>query len=203
MKRKVVDGLVNFVKKYEELDEVKTAEIRYAFEGIYLDVTKFILIGTLAILLDIFKEMVTTLLLYNILRTYGFGLHATKTSYCIISSILLFIVGPYIINLLTLAKNIKILVALICIIFLYKNAPADTIKRPLIHEKRRKKYKFLTVSLACLLTVSLFFVKDNFISNAIMYSMVVETLLVSPFVYHLFKLPYANYKTYVAKSCSV
>ena len=104
MKKCVLDFCINSIKKNcdNKYNDEKIAEIRYGLEAIYLTITKVIIIWTIAILLNIFKEMIILMLLYNLLRMTGFGIHAKKSWMCLISSSIIFLGCPF------LAMYIKI-----------------------------------------------------------------------------------------------
>ena len=59
-------SMANIKKYYPEYDEVKLAELKYGLEGIYLSITKFIVITSLSIILGIFFEMIIMLIVFNI-----------------------------------------------------------------------------------------------------------------------------------------
>ena len=83
------------------------------------------------------KEVIMLLLTYNIIRSQAFGLHASKSIYCLISSILFFVGGAYICKYIIIPYKLMIILSLICNILLILYAPADTHKKPLINKKRR------------------------------------------------------------------
>ena len=75
-------------------------------------------------------------------------------------------------------------------------APADTVKRPLINKKKRKMYKILSV-ITALIFISLIFIVDNFlIKNILIFALILESILILPITYKIFKLPYRNYLNY-------
>ena len=117
--------------------EEKLEEIRYGLESIYLTYTKIFLIFVLAYFLGIIKETLLLLVTYNIIRTFAFGIHATKSIYCLITSLMLFIGGVYVVKYMSLNIYVKAIISIILLICIYKYAPADTYKRPLINERKR------------------------------------------------------------------
>ena len=88
-------------------------------------------------------------------------------------------------------------ISVVCLINFLLYAPADTVKRPLIHKKRRLLYKVCTVLIASLYTVLIFITKDTFLQNSLASAMLIEGALINPYIYKLFNLPYNNYKNYV------
>ena len=159
--------------------------------------SKVIIILALSIILGIFKEVVIFLALFNIIRSTAFGLHATKSYICLISSTLIFISIPYLCLYISINLYIKSLISILCILYIYKYAPSDTVKRPIVSKKRRFIYKSLSTIISIIYAFISLLIRNNFISNALLFSLIVECLMISPLVYTIFKLPYNNYITFL------
>ncbi len=202
MKKKVLDYCINSIRNRNDnkYDEIKLAEIRYGLEAIYLTFFKMIIIFIVALILGIFKEMIIIMLLYNILRTTGGGIHATKSWICLVSSLIVFIGIPYIAINIIFPFEIKILICSLCVIAFFMYAPADTKKRPIIKAIRRKKLKIVTVITSLIYTFLCLYIDNIFLSNALMLSMIIQSVLILPVTYSIFKLPYNNYKNYVVQN---
>ncbi len=182
---------------YPDYDNDKLDEIRYGLEATYLSITKLVVILGISLLLGIFKESVILLVLFNFLRLTGFGLHATKSWMCWVSSSITFLLVPFFCKSLVLPNYVLVAISVVCLINFLLYAPADTVKRPLIHKKRRLLYKVCTVLIASLYTVLIFITKDTFLQNSLASAMLIEGALINPYIYKLFNLPYNNYKNYV------
>lgn len=182
MKNKIINLSLNLIeKKIQDISYIELMEIKYGLECIYITLTKFILISILAYLLNIFTEMVLLLIFFNILRTTGFGHHASKSSTCIISSIIVFICFPIIAKILVIPLIFKYILGIIGTIMIILYSPADTLKHPIISKKRRIIYKFLT-SFNCIVLVILSLIINNeVISNLIIFGIYIEVLLILPF----------------------
>lgn len=188
-------SLMNIKKYYPDYDEQKLDEIRYGLEGIYLSLTKLIVISLLSIILNIFYEMIIMLICFNILRTTGFGIHAKKSSQCWISSIIMFIFFPFISKYFVISKTAHILLSILLLLLILLYAPADTYKRPLIKKKKRIIYKIITTINALILIIISFYTNST-ITNLILCGILIEVVLTNPITYKIFHLPYQNYKTY-------
>lgn len=197
MKKFILDKCMNIIKENKNYDKTKLAEIKYGLEGLYLTITKLIVITTIAILLKITKEYIIFLLIYTIMRTPSFGIHAKKSWICLISSTISFIGIPLIAINIKLNTITKIIIGLISIIGILLFSPADTHKRPIVNKKRRMIYKTLSTIIATTYIILSIIIKDNFISNAFFYATILQNILISPITYKLFKMPYNNYKTYL------
>ena len=199
MRSKIINSIMEQIKKYNNFDDIKLQEIKYGLETVYLTIVKTIIFIILAILLKTIKELLLFMLFYGIIRLTGFGVHAKKSLHCWISSILIFVIIPILIKYVTLNNYVIYLISIISIIILAIYAPADTPKRPLINKKKRIIYKVLTtlISLGYLITITL--IKNKIIINTLLYSLLLECFLVTPFIYKLFGVSYKNYKNYKRK----
>lgn len=197
MKNKFLNYAINTIHiNNPSYNDTKLAEIRYGLEGIYLSITKLIIIFLLAILLNILKEMIFMLIIFNILRTTGFGLHATKSWICLVSSSVIFLGGPLLAKIIIINNLLKTILSITSVILIYKYAPADTKKRPLIKEKKRTIYKFITTIKCIILNIFIIFIKNNIITNLIILGIYTEVIVILPKTYKLFNMPYDNYKNY-------
>lgn len=183
-------------KKDDNYDDEQLAIIRYGLESIYILITKTIFIFSVAILLNIFKEVLIFTLFYNLIRTTSFGLHATKSWICTVASTLIFITIPYLCLIYEINIYIRAFIGIIAIILIFKNAPADTYKRPIVSKKRRDKFKFISTIISILMVMTSLFIENTFIHNALILSLTVQCFMVSPTIYKIFNLPFDNYKTY-------
>ena len=188
-------SMANITKYYPEYDEVKLAELKYGLEGIYLSITKFIVITSLSIILGIFFEMIIMLIVFNILRATGFGVHAKKSIDCWISSTIIFLLFPWISKFITIPIWLHIIISIILISLISIYAPADTKKRPLINKKKRLTFKFITI-INTLILIIISFLTEPLITNLILFGILTETIMINPIIYKMWGLPYRNYKNY-------
>lgn len=199
MKKYLIQKSLQLIKENDSsISNTKLEEIEYGLVGIYLTVTKIAVILLLAWLLNIIKEVFIFMVIFNIIRTCSFGLHATKSWICLLSSILIFILIPTICTNITLPDFWKWIISMITIIFIYKNSPADTYKRPIVNPIRRKVYKLLSTMIATIFGILALCIHNDFYSNCFIFAPIVQCFLISPMIYKLFNLPYDNYKTYLA-----
>lgn len=201
MKKFVLDKSISIIqKKYPEYDDKKLAAIRYGLEGTYLTITKAIIIFIIAYFIGILKELIILLLLFNIIRSVSFGLHAKNSIVCLISSTIIFIGCPLICKYLVIADTLKIIISIPIIILIAIFSPADTEKRPIISKKRRLVYKILSTIISIIYMVLNIYIKINFICNALIISLLIQIFLINPISYKLFGVSYNNYKRYHKKS---
>ena len=200
MKKKILNHCMKVVKnKYPEYDEDKLEIINYGLESIYLTFTKIIIIFVLAIILNIWKEVLLLLAFYNLIRVSAFGMHAKKSIHCLIISLTLFIGGAYLCRYLVIPLILKVVLSIICIVLIAKYAPADTEKRPIINKKLRRKYKIISVIISGIFAIAIVLLSDKNISNYLLLGMIEATIMLLPITYRIFDLPYDNYKKYLSE----
>ena len=95
LKEMFLDHSVSFLMKYQKYSDDELERLRYGLEGLYLTLTKLVVIVGLSFILHIFKEVIAILALFNIIRYFGFGIHAKRSIECLITSLIFFIVIPY------------------------------------------------------------------------------------------------------------
>ena len=196
IKNFVINNSMNLIIRLNKYSEEQLEEIKYGLETIYLLITKFIVVFTISIILNLWKETLTLLLLFNLLRVTAFGIHASKSIYCWISSIISFLLIPYISKYYILPNWFFIITSSLCIILFILYAPADTIKRPLINAKKRKNFKIITIFTSIIYTFLIFIINNSIVKNLIIFAMILQVILILPITYKIFKLPYNNYKNY-------
>lgn len=184
------------VKQYPKYSKDKVDEIMYGVEGIYLTITKTIIISLIALILGVFKELIFLLISFNFIRLFAFGMHANKSWVCLIFSSVVFISGAYLCKILIIPKNILITLFLIVLLIISIYAPSDTVKRPLIKKKRRIIFKILSIAVVIIYFILTLIIKNNLFINAIIIGLIIECILILPTTYMIFKMPYKNYKSY-------
>ena len=195
MKEAFLNHTMDFIASNQKnLTEEDKEKLHYGLEGLYMSITKLIVIFILALLLVFIKEFVITLIFFNIIRFPGFGYHASKSIVCLISSTLLILGLPYFFNNIEVGINVKIILCIISVITFIICAPADTWKRPLTNKKKRIIRKVCACILAVIYSVLIIAFNGNEISNLLMSALLIETVLISPIMYLIFKEPYMNYK---------
>lgn len=194
MKEVVLTKSINFISQYKEYSDDELEQISYGLEGLYLTITKLVIIVLMSIILNIFKEVMIILVLFNIIRYFGFGIHAKKSSECLLSSIFCFIILPYFLLSIKLDNTANLIIGIICTINFLLFAPADTVKRPLKNKKKRMIRKTLTTITGIIfIAISMIF-EGSSISTLFIASVIIETIMINPITYLILRQPYNNYK---------
>lgn len=190
---------MNNITRYYDYDDSKLKIIRYGLASLYLFITKVIVTFLLAYILGLFYTLLKLMAFYTLIRLTAFGVHAKKSIHCWIASLSMFLLIPYLCEVLVINPYVRTTIAVICVALLAIYAPADTEKRPLIHKKKRMVYKFITIITSLTLTISLFFITDNILNNCVLFGLVLGAFVVLPITYKMFGVNYNNYKNYKKK----
>ena len=195
MKEAFLNHTMNFIaSNQKDLNQEDKEKLAYGLEGLYMSITKLVIIFLIAFLLGFIKEFIITLIFFNIIRFPGFGFHASKSIVCLISSTLLILGLPYLFTNIEVSLTIKIILCIVSVITFIICAPADTQKRPLTNKKKRIIRKIAASSLAVIYSILIIVFNGYEISNLLMAALLIETILISPIMYLMFKEPYRNYK---------
>lgn len=197
MKKKFIDSSIKLISEYRELVNDDEKKLRYGLEGLYLTITKVVIILLVSLFLQIFKEVVIVLILFNIIRFTGFGFHAEKSSQCLIISLLQFVFLPFLLINFSISKLTLIIICSLCIFNYLLFAPADTVKRPLPNKRKRLIRKVSTIAIGLFYSLLIFINPNSFLTPLFISALIIQAIVINPLIYKIFNQPYNNYKNYV------
>lgn len=197
MKKRFLNKIRIAIKKqYPNYNDDKIDEIMYGIEGLYLSVTKMVIIFTLSFILGIFKELICLLIAFNFIRFFAFGMHASKSYICLIFSSLVFIIFAFLCKYVVLPKYVLYILYLLALVIISIYAPADTVKRPLIKKRKRIRFKIFSIMVVIIYFILTLIFKNNLFINSLIFGLLIECILINPITYKVFKMPYKNYIKY-------
>lgn len=190
------DKVMPFLKKYNTYTSKDKAAVMYGLEGLYILITKTIVITIISIILCITIEMYIFLIAYGLLRLCAGGAHLNNSIECTVISALIFIGVTYLCIYTDIDISYRVIIAGISICTFVLYSPADTEKKPLIRANDRIKKKINSLFLCYIYLIILFIVKETFILNVLTYSLLLEAFMITTLSYRLFRQPYNNYIKY-------
>ena len=198
MRDYIVGGSLNLIKKDNpDYSDEKLEILEYGLTGLYIFISKSIVIFTIAYFLGILKELIIFMLIYNLIRSVSFGMHANSSTGCLIASTVSFLSATYLCKNFIIPIGFKVIFGIISIIYVYLHSPADTEKRPIISPKRRLIYKLLSTLVAFIMVICSIVLDDVVISNSCIVGLLIQCFMISPFAYKLTGQKYDNYKDYL------
>ena len=196
MKEKFINSSINFIYKYQECDDLKLKRLKYGLEGIYSLIVKISVVILISIITKTLTETLLFILFYAGIRTFSFGWHAKSNIACWITTLLIYNVILYFIINIDYPIYIGYIILGISLISMLLWAPADTPKRPLIRKKQRLKSKILSITVLVLYAVIYVTINSNPLKNIILYSLLIQTILINPITYKITNTRFNNYKYY-------
>ena len=194
MKQLFLENSMNFICKYQSISDYDKKKVKYGLEGLYLTITKMVLLTILALLLNMFKEFILVVVFFNVIRYTGFGFHAEKSYQCLLFSTFNFIAIPFLLLHIQLSNFFVYTICAICIFHYLLFAPADTKKRPLSNKRKRIIRKIITVMIGFIYTLMIILLNNTYWTSIILSTMIIQAIIISPLIYRLFNQPYNNYK---------
>ena len=196
MKKKFINYSLNYIESKKALSSLDKKKLKYGLEGFYNLFTKVIVLVTLAIIFNLLKELLLLIIIYSFLRLYGFGIHAQKSWQCWLTTIPIYIGGCFFIKYGTISNNIILIIWLFSFISFLLFAPADTESRPLIRKNKRIRAKILSLLIVIILYLINYYYPNKELLNASLYALIMQSIVMNPITYKLFKAPYNNYKVF-------
>ena len=194
MKQLFLENSMNFICKYQSISDYDKKKVKYGLEGLYLTITKMIILTVLALMLNMFKEFILVVVFFNVIRYTGFGFHAEKSYQCLLFSTFNFIAIPFLLLHIQLSNFFVYIICAICIFHYLLFAPADTKKRPLSNKRKRIIRKIVTVMIGFIYTLMITLLNNAYWTSIILSAMIIQSIIISPIIYRLFHQPYNNYK---------
>ena len=190
------DKAMIFLKKYNTYSKKDEMLAHYGLETIYILITKTIFITILSILFGILKEVYLFIIFFGLLRLYSSGMHMKKGIHCTIISTICLLGFPYLSINTSFKYGVKLIIIGISIICFTLYSPADTYKKPLINVKKRKILKIKSIIVLFIYAILTLYIRNSFISSIIIYSIILQVILILPITYKIFNMPYNNYLNY-------
>lgn len=186
-----------------EIDDERAEIISYGLQLLIGEVPKMFITLIVAYIFGILKFTVIMVLVLMPYRAFSGGFHLHTHIGCIISTTLYYCCIPKISIYFYFNSQTKLIFVLCALIFgiiiIKRYAPADTENVPILQEKERKQKKILSYITYILgLTIALF-IKDNVVSNIIIFGYIMQTLMITPIAYKLTKNKY-GYEVYNDKT---
>ena len=197
---KITEFLTNKIRKeMPEIDDERAEIINYGLQILLGEVPKTFIMLAIAYLLGVFKLSLITFLILLSYRGFSGGFHLKTHIGCIISTCSFYcgtaLLAKYIV-LGNIAKYISIiLLTIFGIIMIKLYAPADTEDVPIISKRVRKQKQILSYISFIIGLVIAAVIKDNTISNIIIFGYLMQTCMITRLAYKLTNNKY-GYEVY-------
>ena len=186
-------------KENPEIDDEKSEIISYGLQLLIGEIPKMLITLLVSYILGILRLTIIMVLIIMPFRAFSGGFHLHTHIGCIISTTMYYCGIPKI-SIFTYFNNQTKIIFVLCalifgIIILKKYAPADTENVPILQEKARKQKKILSYITYTLGLIIALIIKDNVVSNIIIFGYLTQTLMITPLAYKITKNKY-GYEVY-------
>ena len=203
MIEKITQTLTNKIRKeMPEIDEERAEAINFGLQIIIGEFPKTFTMLGIAYLLGVLKLTIITFVILIPYRMFSGGFHLKTHIGCIIST------SAFYSGVALIAKNLILtdlakysIIALVFgfgIIMIKLYAPADTENVPILSKKVRKQKQVLSYVVFTIGLIIALFIKDNVISNIIIFGYLVQTFSITRFAYKLTNNKY-GYEVYASE----
>lgn len=186
-------------KQMPEIDDEKAEVLTYGMQLIIGEIPKMLLLFVLGFVLGIGWYTVFAYIVLVPYRSASGGFHLKSHLGCVIGSSVFYYGVIYLSKFLVLDMIQKYILAFIALIFgvimvsLY--APADTENIPILSKKERKRKKILSYITLILTLLAGVIIQDQIISNILIISVIVQTIMITRVAYILTNNKY-GYEVY-------
>lgn len=187
---KITQSLTNKIRKeMPEVDDEKAEVINYGLQILIGEVPKFFIMFFIAYILGVLKLSLFTFLILLPYRAVSGGFHLKTHIGCIISTCTFYCGVAFLSKSIILDDIVKyvfiIAVGVFGIIMIKLYAPADTENVPILSHNERKKKQMLSYFFFIGGLLISIFIKNNIISNMIIFGYLAQTCMITRFAYKI------------------
>lgn len=194
--RKFADKMMPFLEKYNNYTDKEKIVAHYGLETLYILVTKMFLIIIMSFIFGIFYETLIFCIIHSILRANAGGIHLKSGIACTFFSLTTFLGTTFFSIYVPIKGYLAGFVFIISFYLFLKYSPADTNKKPIIGAEKRKKRKIYSLITISIFGIIYYLNQNTFLGNCIIYTILLNAVLITPLIYKIFRSPYRNYLIY-------
>jgi accessory gene regulator B len=191
---RIAKSCIKFIANNLDKSEEDLEKIEYGIQVILVNTFKLIVLFLLSFILGNIEYTFIALISFSVVRMFASGVHADSNLKCTITNIIIFLGNVYISENIVLRTYIKIIIFSLSFLLILLYAPADTEDRPLVSRKLRIRLKVYSAAVALILGAFIFKTDNSIYSNLILFSLLEESVLITPIAYGIFKKSYRNYE---------
>lgn len=193
---RVSDIIAERLNKNLNKEGLDLMKMRLGIQIIVLNLAKFMVIFFTAAQFNLLKETVFMSLVFGSVRRSSFGIHATNSIICTITSLTIYLLGSYISYNIEINNYFVFTIFLLINLLLYKYAPADTEKHPLLGKKLRSKLKRRAVITGVFLMILTLIIPIQPVKIMIIIAVSSQVVSLLPITYKILNRGYKNYEKY-------
>ena len=194
---KITQFLTNKIRKeMPEVDDERAEVINYGLQILFGEIPKIFIMFGIAYLLGVFKLSMITFLVLLPYRGASGGFHLKTHIGCIVTTTTFYCGVAFLSKYVVLDNIVRYILTILIGVFMIKlYAPADTENVPIISKKIRKQKQILSYIFFIVGLVIAIILKQNIISNIILFGYFIQTCMITRLAYKLTNNKY-GYEVY-------
>lgn len=153
-----IEKFASYLRDRNNLDHITYLKVRLGMQTFMITLFKFLVTYTISYLLGLVLYTLTVHITFLIIRTYAHGAHATKSIYCHLLNILLFVLLPWVV----VEKNLNLLMiifGLVGVALLIIYSPGITNKQPIPKRFHKRRNTITSILSVIIYVVSFLFIE--------------------------------------------
>ncbi|MBH5320092.1 accessory gene regulator B family protein [Paenibacillus sp. GSMTC-2017] len=192
----IADQVALWLNKERNGSHIDYLKMKLGIEIILTNLTTSVLIYGVALACNLVLQTLVLHSAYYAIRRVSFGLHASTRLRCSAVSIVLFVGTPMLGSYLLMNNLVVTILGSLLTLLLYRYAPADTDKFPLLGEERRRKLRRSSVITSILITLIALLCPNILIKSLLMIGLALQVIMILPITYKLLNRSVQNYEQY-------
>ena len=177
--------------KMPDVDDERAEVINYGLQLVMGEIPKTFILLAIAYVCGVLKLSLLALLFIMPYKTFSGGVHLKTHLGCIVGTSLFYVGNALLSKYIVMQPIIKYLLItftwFFSMIMIKLYAPADTEAVPILRKKDRKRKKILSYITMSLTLVIAIIVKNNIISNLLIFGVLIQTISITRLIYKLTK----------------
>lgn len=188
------------INKERDGSRIDYLKMKLGIEMLVINLTKSFIVYGVAIAFHILLQTLILHAAYFAIRRVAFGLHANSSTICTIISVLAFVGTPILCQYIWFNNYLVIGLGVILTLLLYRYAPADTDKYPLLGVERRNKMRKEAVITCIIIMIIALICPSPMIKSLLVCGVLIQVVAILPVSYKLLKRSFNNYEKYEAST---
>lgn len=179
--------ILNRLIKDKNYDTLKIMKLKLGLDILIINIPKYMILLLISYYLNILFYTVIMCIVFGILRSTSFGVHASSSLRCLITSLTLFVGGVYLCMYISISITFYLLISILLIISYYKYAPLSSHKYAKLSTKHKNYLKHCTLLSLLFILILAFIINDNTIKNIVLLSSFYQLVSIFPITCKILK----------------
>lgn len=194
--RSIAQLIASWLNRYTQKEGLALEKMTIGIEIFLNNISKLIVVYVLAIVLGVIWQTLAVNIAFMVIKRCSFGVHALSNTVCTLVCVVAFVAVPWFTYGMGIGNIAVACIFAYVIAVLYRYAPADTKRRPLVGVNTRARLKRNAVISGLVLMGAALLIPDGSIKLMLALGAVFQTVAILPITYKILKRSEKNYEKY-------